>query len=512
MTTQLPIRLPVDCWTLILSFIVCDRKGNKRIGDKKSAINRTTYPNAKYAVWALGLKHIDLAYKNAIINECQKKIGRFGFPRDFKLSYCLLQSGNLGKHTGCWPISAMQRAVELNCDDMLLEQFIQNASYQPNDVGHPNDYVLFDNTDKRLVFWEKIIQITITSNRPKTFDMICCYFATTPHNDNEFSLPTTYMLFSDLAYQLAFDGNTKMLDSIYRFSFPSDTSDDGVHFMNKIVDGFVDGKHTILFEQMIAQILSTGYRKRIIDVLSDILWTLIRSENSTEEQIRLLIGNGATIDWILFDNIGQLGDRPKIFQLAIDQIDFKYISEDSKRDLMSSWFRQKSFQIVQIVLDKIPSLNLKNEKDAMIFACKTAVFCENNAMLKEIKKREIFTENDWCAVLMGVLSEIQIIILDGFVISWKSMFIPDDYKSSSSIGNNTRAIIRQLVNYTGTEFKKGNELWQKCADHLWKQYSDHENALQRDHGIELDPTDRQRCTHGFMNRFRKTFFGGKKTN
>lgn len=519
MSQFLPV-LPVDCWTHILSFIVCDIV----VSEKKYEYHEyditveTSYLNTMYAVWALGLKHINEAYKDAIINEMQKKFGHHGLPNDFVLSRCLLQSPKLKIDgdiiEGHMVLRAMRRAFELNCAVPLLKQISKNG----NGNDHPE-------------IWKQLIEQSM--NCPEAFDVICYHFS-----ENFDDHDTYHDIFSKLSYQLAFDRKIEMLNSIGRLAYPSQFSDRAMHFAGKIAKGMIDGKQKKLFKMSIernfkpiTQIIAEempdvrqssyvrindqygnqydiddikyGYQK----MLTDILHYCCESKHGTVEQIELLVARGAKVKPLKLVTTKYATIRLDMCCTAIRHIDITDLKDPFDQTyFLTNALCNKSLPVIRSVLDMIPRMELKDEKKILAQCCADPIIDANDVLLTELHERKFFTSVQWIEVLVEILCDLQYYIMPVQYMPWKVRFTK---KHGTAVDQKSRKIIQRVVRNTGLEFNKGNYLWKHCADRLEAQYADYQS--KRTYGYYEEPAflpkDRHRCTHGFMNQFRKTFFG-----
>jgi hypothetical protein len=522
MSRKLPI-LPADCWTHILSFIVCDII----VSEKKYEYHEydvkveTSYLNKNYAVWALGLKHINEAYKDAIIIEMQKKFGHLGLPYDFVLSRCLLQSPNLKIDgdiiEGQMVLRTMRRAFELNCATPLLKQIsIKNRT--GNDCSE---------------IWKQFIDQSM--NCPEAFDVICCHIADNDDSD------MYYEIFSKLSYQLAFDGNLKLLQSVGRFAYPSQWSDRAMVFAGKIAKGMIDGKRKKLFNKSferhlrpIAQILAEempdirqsphmrindqyGNQYDIDDIerayqkmLTDILHYCCGSKHGTVDQIELLVTRGAKVKPLKLVTTKYTAIRSDICCTAIRHIDIADLKDPfDQKFFLTNALCNKSLPVIRSVLDMIPRMELKDDKKFLAHCCADPIIEANDVLLTELHERKIFTPVQWIEVFVEILCIIQDQIMPVQYMPWKVRFTK---KYGTAVDLKNQQIIQRVVRNTGLEFNKGNYLWKHCADRLEAQYDDYQSRRVCGY-YEVPaflPKDRHRCTHGFMNQFRKTFFGHVK--
>jgi hypothetical protein len=555
MSSGKPVRyVPSDCWTHILSFIIYEKKNATKLNPNPTLL----YVN----------RQIHVAYKNAIIQECQKKFGHLGLPRDFKLSYCLLRSPELKIHWNPMLLSTMRRAFELNCAVPLLEQILETPCYEISDD---------QKDEKRFEFWKEITELSLTCPTcPEAFDMICCKFAENnvyePYNYGcDLHYKYKYLdFFSKIAYQSAFDSNDKMLNSVYRLSYPSRPSTNAIHIAKHIARGAVDGKQKKLFEHLIGHVFKpptqilvdkkiteqkniilhnqdavdrdadaddqgpeildyeldddpddvfefdesdTDYlNSRYQNMINDILIDCCKLECGTVDQIDLLAKHGAVVTLnILCSDVKSI--NPDMFCHMVKYFNntkYQYINIFEKETYLNNVWSSRSPQIIRSTFDIIPKIHLQDEKNLLARCCARSAIRANDILLTELYEKKFFSPKDWIIVLIEVLCQLQkhIININKPKVSWKHQ----SFGSGQSINHDDKKVMHQLIGYTGTEFKKGTTIWKDCYDSLDACYMSRIEFLSEVYRIDLmiSPEDRHRCTYSFMNSFRKTFFSATK--
>jgi hypothetical protein len=225
-----------------------------------------------------------------------------------------------------------------------------------------------------------------------------------------------------------------------------------------------------------------------------------------------------------------LGKR-ELQELAVEAMTFhsKYNYDSdvkqcrNKEELLEMILDLESVSVVQAMLDKTlktmgraPETALRAPETALraggtkllVSSCALPLVRGNVVLLTELQ--EVLTSDEWCCLLMEILVKLQQHYIQ--FGTWRDLFSRKYILSEKKIGSAQKHTIHQMVSLSEVEFKKGTVFWQRCISVL--EESAQKKMNEDDKWTQIngeDPWNRSpetihRFTHGFLNRFRKTFW------